>query len=185
MRIDQRDAFDMNGRVIDYAEAMARAGRNACPRLIHQWDMEALLGVEQLRKLLPDAWTGPEFPARALPHWYWVDLFRRAGFISDTLAEVREVMTIYRGAVPRWRKAMSWTVDLGRARWFAERSAFFFHKCARVYAAEIARGDVLAIFFNERPGEAEVVVDPGGLRNIRAVSPIVKPTEVRGANDAV
>jgi hypothetical protein len=174
LRIDQRGAFDMNGRVIDYAEVMARAGRNACPRLIYQWDTEGLLGVEQLRKLLPDAWTGPEFPARALPHWYWVDLFRRAGFISDTLIEIREVTTIYRGAVRRWRKGMSWTVDLDKARWFAERNAHFFHKPARVYAAEIAREDVLAIFFTERPGEAEVAVAPGGLRNIRALSPIVK-----------
>jgi hypothetical protein len=178
LRIDQRDAFDMNGRVIDYAEVMAGAGRNACPRLIYQWDMGGLLGVEQLRKLLPDAWTGAEFPARALPHWYWVDLFRKAGFMSDTLTEIGEVTTIYRGAVQRRRKGMPWTLDPERANWwFAKRNAIS-RLQGRICSAEVARKDVLAIFFNQRRGRSRSRGGSGRAAESQSRPPIVRPTDV-------
>lgn len=60
---------------------------------------------------------------------------------------------------------MSWTEDRAKARWFARRNVLFGFGGA-VYQVEVPPGHVLARLADERPGEAEVVVDPTGLGNI-------------------
>ena len=57
-------------------------------------------------------------------------------------------------------KALSWTVDIKQAEWFAQR----WGKNGKVYSATINREDVLAVFTSR--GESELVVDYTKLRNI-------------------
>ena len=56
-------------------------------------------------------------------------------------------------------RGLSWTLDRDKARRFAQRETPS-GRAAAVYEATVRPGYVLAIFESERPGEAELVVDP-------------------------
>jgi hypothetical protein len=70
-----------------------------------------------VRANLLDVWTLAEWPGRSVTHTDWLYLFELAGSFYTGPS-----MTLYRGAVPRWRLGMSWTADRERAQWFAERN---------------------------------------------------------------
>jgi len=133
------------------------------------------LGKEDFSKILGSAWVMAEAPNQD-PN------FRKAGLLSlfksadpkalmepreyERLLALDEVVTVYRGVTPYNAdnvKALSWTLDMEKAEWFARR----FGQEGCVYRAEIAKEHVLALFLGR--GEKEVIVDPGQLRNIKAV----------------
>ncbi len=113
----------------------------------------------------PLALVGERWPTRR--RWaspgevaLWVEMFRAAGFVSDT-GEPKPALpwTVYRGTVWGRRRGMSWTTDLERARWFAARYAVR-HRDGLVFAVDVAPSAVLALVGD--PGgrnESEVVVD--------------------------
>ena len=133
------------------------------------------LGREDFSRILGSAWVTAEAPNQD-PN------FRKAGLLSlfrsadpEALMEpheyeqflaLDEVVTVYRGVTPYNAdniKALSWTLQKQTAEWFAGR----FGQEGCVYRAEIAKEHVLALFLGR--SEAEVIVDPGHLRNIEAV----------------
>ncbi len=123
---------------------------------------------EQLQQLIRPWWTLIEFPGN-LGTGRMVDLFQAAGFVSDQddVTAPTEVLTVYRGVQgygsPR---GLSWTTDLDKAVWFARRWPYL--PLGTVWAAEVPPKHVLGMFHGRE--EAEVVVNPRGLRNLRAVA---------------
>lgn len=69
------------------------------------------------------------------------------------LETMPEEIIIYRGITSdTYYKALSWTLDENRARWFSKR----FNKNGNVFQAKIKKKDVLAYFNNE---EKEIIID--------------------------
>jgi hypothetical protein len=130
------------------------------------------LSVKTYSELLADTWTDVEFPhqngVRKL-----VAMFKRANpaylmtkkekAILHKLPDPIEVFRGLQGGKARIR-ALSWTTDYDKARWFACR---FHQKAPVVYQAEIRKEGVFAYF--EGRGESEVVVNPSKLLNVRRV----------------
>jgi hypothetical protein len=79
------------------------------------------------------------------------------------------VVELYRGAIPRYARGMSWTQDLEEAAWWAQRFAVGgrFGAGGNLYQATVDRAAVLACF-NER-NESELVIDPRLLPPLRAM----------------
>lgn len=65
------------------------------------------------------------------------------------------ILTAYRGCQPKNRKGWSWTLDKGKAIWFARR---FWNKQPILRQVEIPREKV--IFYTDSRGEQEVVINP-------------------------
>ena len=76
-------------------------------------------------------------------------------------------MTVYRGTTPAIWRRMSWTTDLERAKWFADRLGLFGFPDTIIATATIPPRHVLALF-NDRQ-ESEVVVNPYGLPRILSI----------------
>jgi len=119
---------------------------------------------------LGSMWTMVEFPNvdDNITAADFVKLFRRAekadlmdeDEMSQYLALPEEI-TVYRGIRGRGSlEALSWTLDIEKAEWFAKR----WNKGGRVYSAIVEKKDVLAVFTSR--GEAEIVVDYTRLKNI-------------------
>lgn len=123
----------------------------------------------ELGKLLPDVWSDCEGPG-------WdhdlVDLFRESGYVSD--AEEGEwwekrpakTLTVYRGGSEPM--AMSWTLSLDVARWFAARFTNSGEE-APCWKAEVEPEAVLAMLMNR--GEREVVLDPDEIDTPKRLAP--------------
>jgi len=85
------------------------------------------------------------------------------------LEALTDIVEIYRGVTDynhRHVKSLSWSLDKGKARWFANR----FNQGGYVYQATIKKSDILAYFAGR--GESEVVVDPSKLENIELIETI-------------
>ncbi len=134
-------------------------------RLYHIFLFHGAFGRETLRHLLSEWWTDAEFPT-GLGTGRIVELFRSAGFVTDTEGTLAPAgpLTVYRGVRGGSRpRALSWTLDEAKAEWFARR--FAFDRPGELYAAEVQPEAVLGIFHGR--AESEVVVDPRHLRKIR------------------
>ena len=131
------------------------------------------LSSEDFTKMLADAWVRSESPNADpnLSKSKLVSLFKAADpeILMDAeerarLQSLDDPVTIYRGVTSynaRNVRALSWTLDENVARWFASR----FGEQGRVYQAQIAKDDILAIFTGRN--ESEVIVDPKQLREIQ------------------
>lgn len=75
-----------------------------------------------------------------------------------TFLELPDKFFVYRGVTPmnesKVNKAISWTLDVNTAEWFARR----FDNKGKIYMKEVSRLDVVA-YFGTR-GESEVIVNP-------------------------
>lgn len=156
------------------------AGRNHAPALLQVFARS--LEPDHLAAVLPDVWVMCEHPDWYGVRW-WVDAFRRAGYVGDRPAPVAP-MTVYRGT-ESWRvHRMSWTEDLEKARWFARRYRAASGDGA-VWRATVDAAHVLARFHDVRPGEAEVVVDPRRLRSLVRVDELLRESaDARGGPEA-
>lgn len=114
-----------------------------------------LISPAELNELLSEWWTDTEFP-HTQQHRL-VEIFREAGFVSDERPRPTESLTIYRGQREGDPPGMSWTLSLGRARWFAKRWKKDGEKGV-VLAVHIPPDVILGLF--DRRNEEEVVVDP-------------------------
>lgn len=129
-----------------------------------------LLSRSDYSSFLGSMWTMVEFPNvdDNVKAYEFVKLFRGAdkAFLMDEdeqrqYQELPEEITVYRGVRGRGSlEALSWTLDIEKAEWFAKR----WNKGGRVYSAIVEKKDVLAVFTSR--GEAEIVVDYTRLKNI-------------------
>lgn len=134
---------------------------------------EPYLSQEDLSKILASAWIISENPNSDanLTKRRLVSLFRSAdpSVLMDederqTLAGLDETVTVYRGVTRHNAnnvRALSWTLDYDTAKWFASR----FGESGTIYEARINKERILALFKGRN--EAEVIIDPKDLRNIR------------------
>jgi hypothetical protein len=163
------------GTCEDCADAMSIGGRDSAPDIL--WELlkgELPRNPQALRRLIPEAWSGAEFPCRCLRINDWIWLFSYVGFISDDgTPKPTKPLTVYRGCGPRHIRGMSWTLDIGMACWFSQRSVY--RKPGFVYRATIPQLGVLAILSQQRTGlpeqkgeaETEVVVRPNLLSRVK------------------
>jgi hypothetical protein len=91
-----------------------------------------------------------------------LQLFRRAGYVSDNDEQLSGELAIYRGTFADDPKlGIAWTLSEERARWFAERLGA---GKASVWRAKVDASEVLG-YFTER-NEAEIIVAPETLRDL-------------------
>ena len=130
-----------------------------------------LLSAFDYSSFLGSMWTIVEFPNvdDNITAPEFVRIFRKAekALLMDD-DELRrylglpEEITVYRGIRDRGSlKALSWTLDIEQAEWFAHR----WGNNGKVYSAMISKEDVLAVFTSR--GESELVVDYTKLRNVK------------------
>ncbi|HLM20491.1 MAG TPA: hypothetical protein VK390_03075, partial [Propionibacteriaceae bacterium] len=102
---------------------LSRAGRVNGPALLFDAWPGRKISRETLAAVIGDVWSSAEYPEPTLGRRNWVHLFREAGYTADGEPAERpaNALTLYRGAPYRLRRRMSWTAELARAEWFAER----------------------------------------------------------------
>jgi hypothetical protein len=102
-----------------------------------------------------------------------VELFRRAGYVSDGIPRPNGDLTIYRGElVDHHEPGIAWTTDFQTARSYAQRYASTGH--TQVVQSTAPPAAVLARFHQE----AEAVVDPDllkGHKNLGYIPHFVLP----------
>jgi hypothetical protein len=128
-------------------------------RLWEQFDAGTVT-VEDLRLLLPEAWTSRDRPEQVIGATKWVDMFRAAGFLASSrfLPEPRlPSWLLFRGATAQRARGMAWYLRREDADNTRGRHAGFGPPLT--YATRAPDRAVLAMF--QRPGEGtEVVVEP-------------------------
>lgn len=130
-----------------------------------------LLSAYDYSTFMGSMWTIVEFPNvdDNITAPEFVKLFRRAekALLMDDdelrqYLDLPEEITVYRGIRGRGSlKALSWTIDIDQAEWFAKR----WDKNGKVYSATVSKDDVLAVFTSR--GESELVVDYTKLKGIK------------------
>lgn len=156
--------------------AMLRVGRNDAPALLFHLDWEVELSADLTAWAVPHAWCMVEWPTRALEAEVWQDLFERAGFTIDGVVAPRptEPLTLYRGADHDHRLGWSWTENVDRARWFADRPQ---HPTrGKVWTATVMPWALLAYIHESGRSESEWVVDPDGIFDVAELA--AEPVEL-------
>lgn len=159
--------------------ALVHVGRDDGPVLLHDLHFAGAISIAENPGAVASAWTMAEFPSNLLPLDTWVELFEEAGYTADGEPAPRpqEPVTVYRGCHPERRFGMSWTTDLERARWFADRDLG--RGTGAVYEATVAPGWLLAFIHKNHRGEAEFVVDPVALTD-ETVKLVRSPSRAEG-----
>lgn len=157
---DSRDVFEIYSRIeTPYALAFLKY---ATP-FLSQKDFSLILGDAWLRSEQPN--HDPNLSQKQLLKMFSVadpkilmeDVERKR------LAELDAVVTVYRGthsAKPNSERALSWTLNLDTAQWFANR----YGKDGKVYEAKIEKEHIHALFL--RREESEVILDPKYLTEV-------------------
>jgi hypothetical protein len=157
--------------VEDVIIAMCWVRRNPAPRvLLELFDMGEV-DYAWMPQLVPDAWSGGEWPLEMLPRADWLLLWDACGgfMINGVRAPRRRPSKprgLYRGADKAHRDGFSWTPDPAVAGWFADR--VIHRRRGRVWTALVPPAAMLAVITDERAGEPEVVVDTAGLEIVPA-----------------
>lgn len=121
------------------------------------------LSLSDYSSFLGSMWTMVEFPNvdDNITAPEFVKIFRSADktLLMDEneyeqYLSLPEEITVYRGIRGRGRlEALSWTLDIDKAEWFAKR----WNKGGKVYSARVKKEDILAVFTSRN--EDEIVVD--------------------------
>lgn len=137
------------------------------------------LHPEELRAVLREEWArcdgGGDHRAELL------ELFRRAGYVSDTGRTFTGELVVYRGNLGEDpRLGLSWTISKAKARWFAlyalnSPRAWFLglsradgeEPVPTVWRGAVDADDVIGYFGGRR--ESEVVLDPSSVRDVEAI----------------
>jgi len=175
---DEAGYYRFNGEMACdiFSTALRHVGRNDGPALLHDLHFAGALSVSECPGSVAEAWSMAEFPCSLLEPDVWVELFEEAGYTTDgqPTQRPRKAVTVYRGCHPERRDGMSWTTDIDRAQWFADRDLG--SGAGVVFEAEISPGFLLAYIHKSHRGEAEYVVDPAALNDdvvklVRATPP--------------
>jgi hypothetical protein len=149
---------DMTGE--QFAEASGHLGRNESPALLYDLWSVGSISVYEHPEVVSEAWSGAEFPVDLLPFNQWVELFGEAGYTHDGEPAPRpeQAVTVYRGCHHERRFGMSWTTDIERARWFADRDLG--QGVGLIYVFNAPPEALLAYIHESSRGEAEYVINP-------------------------
>lgn len=152
---------EMSGE--EFETALMHVGRNDGPALLDDLHFAGSVSVAENPGIVTTAWAMAEFPSNLLDADTWVELFEEAGYTVDGEPAPRPEapVTVYRGCHPERRFGMSWTTDLERAQWFADRDLG--RGVGAVYESTVRPGWLLAYIHDSQRGEAEFVVDPVAL----------------------
>jgi hypothetical protein len=131
------------------------------------WKQAGLVSLDQLREILPEAWTNAEYPFQC-GYGNILRMFRATGFVTDAPDHhpPESEVYIFRGCLAKHKRGLSWTFNPRKADWFANR----FNKkgLGHVYKAHIPKEGVLGIFLGRN--EDEVVVEPKLLYDLEEFS---------------
>lgn len=151
-------------------------------RLMFLNKVASFLSQEDFSELLGDAWVSSEYANLDVnvSKTQLLNLFKRAdkkALMSEseleTYNEFEDSIVVYRGVGSRNKnniKALSWTTNFGKAKWFAERWGN-----GTVYSAVIDKENILAYF--DRKNEFEAIVDFNQLQNIKPVTNPEQPPQ--------
>lgn len=130
---------------------------------------------EAARQLVQAAWTMPEWPGQ-IGRGPWLRMWRKVGFccdVDDTGGDTHDdagehcvehepdaTITLWRAALPQYRRGLSWTTDRDQAEWFARRGVVS-QSVLPLWRVSAPRERVLAHL--TRRGESEFVTDVTGL----------------------
>lgn len=154
-----------------WADLSARAGRNDYPAILARaMFLDGDDEIDDLPVAVEEAWTMPEWPARALDTDLWLAIFDEARggddgayLLEHTIRphdELPNPLVVYRAAAEGHEHGMSWTTSFDRAHWFATRLGAL--RPHSIWRLEAPRHLVLARYHDSR-GEHEVVIDPTDL----------------------
>ena len=132
------------------------------------------LNNEDYTEILESLWTSMEYPNTDanVSKREWISFWKKADkniIYNDedlkVLDELPEEFYVYRGLMDRAKvQALSWTLDLDKAIWFAKR----FNRKGKVYRGLCKKKDIL-VYLSCRD-ESEIVVDWKKLKNIEEVN---------------
>jgi hypothetical protein len=172
---DDRPSPRVSSGARELGKEILRDGRNSGPSKV--WDAfnAGRLNAADLQYLLAEVWSDAEWPEAALGTAAWVAMFRIAHYPTPN-----QPLTIYRGAIARYRTRMAWTTDIDRARWFAQRPRPSDARNAYVYSTVVEPSSVLCaideVCADGGRHEGEIVVDPRTLGTINRVEPATSTT---------
>lgn len=149
---------------VKWSEASSRVDRVMLPSLLFRLIVDGKLDMATLPDAISSAWVNPEFPASGGQHVIdmWSMVFHQAlrnhpkgSVVSDegVIVQHPPIAALYRGATHEGRLGMSWTSDLDRAKWFAQR----FNNSGSVYVVDLDSVRPLGVFL--RRGESEWVIE--------------------------
>ncbi len=113
-------------------------------------------------KTLIEIWIDSEAPG--INKEVWLSLFNsdrpyRKQMMTknerERLADMDDVITIYRGCLPKYKDGISWTKSITKAKMFSTR---FFQK-GKVFTATCNKSDVIA--YKVSRSEQEIIINPG------------------------
>lgn len=165
------DAIDKCTKVSDFFLIINKPYLGIFFKIVKNW-----LNKEDYTNMLTTLWTTMEFPNTDtnVSTREWVKFWKEADLYSyvydkedlDFIEALPDTFLVYRGLMERAStKALSWTLDINKAVWFAKR---FNNKKGKVYKALCHKKDILAYLSNR--GESEIVVDWKKLENIEEIS---------------
>ncbi|MFO0684924.1 MAG: hypothetical protein U0234_22895 [Sandaracinus sp.] len=157
----------------DVDRVLVRAGRNGAPAaLVDLYFVAARVPDRVLREVLIGVWTAAEFPERVVSRSIWLHWFDVANRIAPYPTPA-EPIQVYRGAISKHARGMSWTTDLERANWFANRFRDRFECPSNVYEVtaplDALLVDVDAVESRGGRQEREIIVDPRRLPRVQRV----------------
>jgi hypothetical protein len=133
---------------------------------------EKFLNQQDYADALTHLWITVEFPnhdanvsvEEFLKYFSKADKELLMGKDIEKYNSLPDKITVYRGTcLKSTTKALSWTTNIEKARWFANR----FGNNGKVYEATIDKKDIFAYFTNR--GESEVVLNYKKLEKIRKI----------------
>jgi hypothetical protein len=152
-----------------FSTALMHVGRNDGPALLYDLYAAGSLSIYEHPGVVAEAWSMAEFPTNLLPAEEWVELFEEAGYTEDEkpAPRPRQAVTVYRGCSTDRRHGMSWTTDIERARWFADRDLG--HGTGLIYVFNAPPESLLAFIHDSSRGEAEYVINPESMNDANVV----------------
>lgn len=143
----------------DLGEAFMILHGNRAPAWAFNHWQAGRMSNDQLRSIILGAYSGAEYPCRAMPRQLWLDAFKAIGFISDGRPRPTAPVEVWRAQAGR-TVGLSWTENRAVADFFHDRNlSRGMHDC-RMLHGFAAPSSVLAIIDNERPPETELLVKP-------------------------
>ena len=142
----------INNNVTSYKswdELIYKKGRKDFPLILFNNFFE--ISPEEWPRAISDAWIIPEWPGQVAPAYGWITLFEYCGYIVDEerverADDLPELLTLYRGAIPKYRRGLAWTSDIKKAKFFANRFNSTSDKQGVVWKVTVPRELVLARF---------------------------------------
>lgn len=135
--------------------------------------IEEYLDIDDYTETLEHVWTAMEYPNADInvTKREWISYWKKANLTKiyshddlKLLYNLPEEFYVYRGLMKGAKvNALSWTLRLDKAKWFANR----FNNNGKVYKALCKKKDILAYLSGRN--EEEIVVDYKKLKNIEEV----------------